>query len=340
MESVAAEASGEGADEQAQATVAEVRDGQPLVMWEVWQGERLQAYLHGSVHVLPGAHIGQEPHVDQAYVDSDALVVEVDISTSQAGLSLLTAQLGMYPRGESLEDHLDEELLTQVREEVAKYDVPLAAAMRMRPWLLAVTLSMLSMTQEGFSQEYGVDRRFLAEAHGRGDDGKPVFALETAEGQLRLFADLPEQQQVLFLKDVLMRAGSNDELRRMLEAWAAGDVQALEELLFAPLQQDPSLLPFYDTFFFQRNRAMAARLTELFANPMVYFVVVGTAHLVGEQSLVSLLAERGFAVEQVYVTTEDDGTGATAEPELDPEALDELEWDGEPASAATAPTTP
>lgn len=287
-----------------------VRDGQPLILWEVRENGQLKAYLHGSVHVLPGAHLGQEPQIDQAFADSDALVVEVDISTSNSALSLLTAQLGMYPTGDSLDDDLDDELLQQAKARAGQYGLPVAAALRMRPWLLAVTLTMLSMAQEGFSQEYGVDRRFLAEAHGRGGSPKPVMALETAEEQLRLFADLPTEQQVMFLRDVLLRSDDHDELRDILQAWASGNVAALEEHLFAPLRQDPSLEPLYETFYFKRNRAMSGRLVGLFVEPRVYFVVVGAAHLVGDESIVSLLQERGYQVEQVYVKTEEDGTGA------------------------------
>ena len=273
-------------------------DGQPLVLWSVEQGGIVRGYLHGSVHVLPGAQVGKQPRVDAAYEDSDVLVVEVDVAVADPSLQLLTTQLGMYPEGESLTAHVPEPLLTDVLAEVKRYQLPLSAALRMRPWLLAVTLTMLGVNEEGFSQEHGIDRRFLATAHSAAAR-KEVVALETAESQLRMFADLPETEQVLFLEDALLRSDGRENLQAILQAWVDGDIPGLSARLFAPLREDPTLRPLYETFYFKRNRAMANRLVELFASGNTHFVVVGAGHLVGEDSLPALLLARGFTVRRL-----------------------------------------
>lgn len=296
--------------------VKDVRDrasevGSPLILWTVHRGDGLVGYLHGSVHVLPNADVGRDPRIEQAFEDSDVLVVEVD-GTAGRSVQLLTVQLGMYPPGESLADHISEDMLSQVMDRSAELAMPQVAVMRMRPWLLAMTMTLRGMAEQGVSPEYGIDSRYLNAAHRAGTPMK-VIALETAESQLRLFSDLSEEQQVLFLRDVLLRSRDNDELQRILDAWIRGDAGALAEQLFAPLRQDPRLHPLYDTFYFKRNRAMAERLVELFVGPGVCFVVVGTAHLVGDQSIVTLLRRRGFTVEQVVVSPPQSPNGLSRE---------------------------
>jgi hypothetical protein len=56
---------------------------------------------------------------------------------------------------------------------------------------------------------------------------------------------------------------------------------------------------FYASFFWRRNAAMAARLVELARDGKTRFVVLGAGHMLGEQGIPALLAQRGFVVERV-----------------------------------------
>lgn len=291
--------------------VLEDGTGQPLVLWSVERDGVLRGFLHGSVHLLPGAHVGERPRIEAAYAQSEVLVVEVDVAVADPSVQLLTMQLGMYPEGDSLAEHVSEALLERVLAEVDQHKLPRAAALRMRPWLLAVTFTMLGVSEEGFSPEYGIDRRFLAQAHGQAT-AKPVVALETADAQLRMFAELSDEEQQLFLEDALLRSDTRENMKIILDAWVAGDVQQLAERLFAPLREDPDLRPLYETFYFRRNRAMAERLLGMFESGKTHFVVVGAAHLVGEDSLPRLLLQRGYEVRRLRAAPAPDA--ATAVP--------------------------
>jgi uncharacterized protein YbaP (TraB family) len=84
----------------------------------------------------------------------------------------------------------------------------------------------------------------------------------------------------------------------MVTAWEAGNPDAMADIVFERAD-DPAFRPLYERVLYQRNRAMAERLTVMADQPDIHFVVVGAAHLVGDQGLPALLAKRGFEVRQL-----------------------------------------
>jgi len=56
----------------------------------------------------------------------------------------------------------------------------------------------------------------------------------------------------------------------------------------------------FNNFLRDRNRAWASTLTRFMEDSGTGFVAVGTAHLLGEQSLLSELRERGYSVQRYY----------------------------------------
>ena len=78
----------------------------------------------------------------------------------------------------------------------------LASLEPMQPWLAAVMFAVLPLQKAGYDPNAGVDRLLKAQAEKEGDK---VHGFETAEEQVRFFADLPEAEQVAFLDEVARR---------------------------------------------------------------------------------------------------------------------------------------
>jgi hypothetical protein len=64
---------------------------------------------------------------------------------------------------------------------------------------------------------------------------------------------------------------------------------------------DPLLKAFQDQLIYKRNIAMAQQLETYMATPKKYFVVVGAGHLVGERSILALLREKRYQIDQLVV---------------------------------------
>ena len=82
----------------------------------------------------------------------------------------------------------------------------------------------------------------------------------------------------------------------MIEAWRAGDLEALSELLFREADDYPELM---EVFLHQRNRNWVPELEAVLASGAPAMVLVGAGHLAGDQGLIALMKERGYQVERV-----------------------------------------
>ena len=89
----------------------------------------------------------------------------------------------------------------------------------------------------------------------------------------------------------------------LLEAWRKGDDARLEQEVFGELARDPSLAPYYELFYFDRNDRMAQSIAERVDAGGRWFVAVGAGHVVGARGIPSLLSQHGYRVRRVIPKT-------------------------------------
>jgi uncharacterized protein YbaP (TraB family) len=92
--------------------------------------------------------------------------------------------------------------------------------------------------------------------------------------------------------------------RRLAQAWADGDLGALEDYpnwcRCADTESQRALLRRLND---ERNAAMAERIDALHGQGRRVFAAVGALHMTGPQALPLLLAQRGFEVQRVGLST-------------------------------------
>jgi uncharacterized protein YbaP (TraB family) len=267
-------------------------------LWEVKsaQAQGGTVYVVGSIHLGRPGELSFPASMDAAFARSDTLVVEVDVGTVDAlALQRFILEQGMLPPNQRLSERLDPETAKLLGPAAERVGLPLAGLERMRPWVVAVTLSVMELQRAGYQAGLGVDRVFLDRARG----AKEILELETAEGQLRMLAGLPEPLQDAMLRDQLSRSEQFTQgLERIIAAWKAGDAEAMAALVFRD-EADPVLRPVYEKLFYERNVRMAQALGGMLAQPRTWFVVVGAGHVVGPEGVVALLEKQGHRVRQL-----------------------------------------
>ena len=85
-------------------------------------------------------------------------------------------------------------------------------------------------------------------------------------------------------------------LTRLVDAWRAGDAPGVERIVLKDLTQEAQL---YQRLLVERNKNWLPKLEALFSRPRRAFVVVGAAHLVGPDGLISMLKAKGYTIEQL-----------------------------------------
>jgi uncharacterized protein YbaP (TraB family) len=87
----------------------------------------------------------------------------------------------------------------------------------------------------------------------------------------------------------------------MIAAWKVGDATVLENMLLEDYREKPEMRPLYQRILIDRNVGMAKKIAGMLEGGGKWFVIVGAAHLAGEQGLVEMLRRdsHDFEVQQV-----------------------------------------
>lgn len=268
-------------------------EGEPA-LWRIADADS-EIWLFGTAHMLAPELKWRGPRFEAAFAAADELVTETDASPAGAAEAYaLSEAMGRLAPGETLSARLapeDQALLARV---TAALRLDSAALETMRPWLAALRLSYADAIARGLRAEAGVETVLAADARAR---GMTMSFLETPQQQVRFLADLPETEQIRFLRDTMNAIESGEtRIDDLDDLWARGDVQTLAALFDAQWKAGSPAL--YETIILARNRAWAdaiqARLAE---GEGRVFIAVGAAHLVGEGNVIDLLRARGIAVE-------------------------------------------
>jgi uncharacterized protein YbaP (TraB family) len=271
------------------ATLAGVADARGSSSVWAMKGARNTVYLAGSVHALPREHAELPAQLERAYAASRTVVMEVDLDDMDPleAVQFVTSR-GTLPEGESLEDVLGAKGYAKVAKLAGTLEVPEVVISKLEPWAAAMVLTQFALMKTGYDPQLGIDMQLASRAKA---DGKPVDGLETVIDQLGIFdgRSLDEQKKFLLesADDAPLLSG---DLRRLIGAWRAGNLKALEKELDKERATAPGL---YDELLGVRNRKWLPQIEALLDRDEDVLVVVGALHFVGHDGLLELLTKAG-----------------------------------------------
>jgi uncharacterized protein YbaP (TraB family) len=233
--------------------------------------------------------------IDLVYDDADVIVMELDMDDlDYVAVMAAMRELGVLDNETRLRDLLGDELQAQAEAAAEATSIPLDLLQDSEPWLAAITVQELLSMRVGFVGELGIESYLSDKALA---DGKPILGLETIGEQLSFLDGLPMRAQSEWLVHSLV-----DGLRiemlvdQLVKAWRGGDIDYLERELIHEAKMSPEV---HDAILLQRNRSWIDTIVSYLDDDVDYLVVVGAAHLVGEDGLVDLLAKREIAVSRL-----------------------------------------
>jgi uncharacterized protein YbaP (TraB family) len=167
--------------------------------------------------------------------------------------------------------------------------------------MLVMTLTTVEYGKLGYRPDLSVDSYLANLAH---KQNIKVIGLETIESQLDLFDHLPVADQWTILDETLASIDSGEaqqDIRSVTKGWAQADRAALDALVLK-YEKDQRLSSqiMQRRFLAERNGPMADKLDSLLTREKNTMAAVGLMHLIGKDSLPSLLRSKGLKVEQVY----------------------------------------
>jgi hypothetical protein len=262
-------------------------------MWEVNSG-KATVYLLGSIHLANEEIYPLDTVITNSFERSDYLGLEIDMSNPDVSIVMKKAY---YQNGETMKQHLRDSTYQLLVKEFAKYKITEPFYQKMKPWFGVMTLQSLEMMKGGFSSDNGIDMHFLNLAK---EKKKGVVELETADFQMNMLDSVLTGMQddfVLFsMKDF---DSTNSQVDDLFKYWQNGDVEAFEKFTTEEYAKMPNSDAFEKAFVTDRNIHMANKIKEYLETNKSYFIVVGAAHLVGNQGVVKLLEnEKKYIINQ------------------------------------------
>lgn len=249
-------------------------------------------YLFGTVHVLRPTTAWGSARVDRAFDSADQIWFEISNPDDQAAMTPLVMQHGFSP-DRPLSSLLTAEETADLRAAAESINVPPDRLDTFRPWLAALTLSIAPVVKAGYDPRSGVEIVLKGRALAA---GKPIHGFETIDKQVGIIAGLPEADQLAFLRSTLKTFDNAAlELDRLVDAWALGDVAAIENYGVQDLREESEEI--YQAMLVRRNTDWAGQIQTLLAGSGTAFIAVGAAHLAGDDSVQRILESRGVEVD-------------------------------------------
>lgn len=224
-------------------------------------------YLFGTLHVLsPGLDWFDGP-VEEAFVQSDELVVETVPAETAAPANLPPHSQATLPQG--------------------------AASVAHAASFLATTQDAVRAGRSlGMALDNGADMVLLRAAV---QYGKQIEPLETLESQFAMIAKLPADKAIVQVApepaDQPDAADLSAAMAQLEQAWASGEHEVFSLMLH---EMQTSVPAAYQVLFVERNARWSDWVAGRMRRPGTAFVAIGAAHLAGEDSLLVRLAERGL----------------------------------------------
>lgn len=265
-------------------------------LWQI-QSKTNISYILGSIHFLKKEMYPINKKIENAFEESDVLVVEANLSTDKiAEVTLLVMKRGMYAGDETLKKNISKRTYTLAEKNLKEYGMDISNFQKFKPWLLSMTITSFEMIKLGFDPNFGIDKYFLDKALNR----KEILELEGAEFQVNLLDSFSAEQQDKFLFYTLYETSkSKKEVEQMVNAWSDGDALGMEKILYENIQKFPGLRYIYKKLIDDRNEKMVDKIISFLKRDKKFFVVVGAGHLVGKNGIIQLLKNKGFKLNQI-----------------------------------------
>ena len=276
------------------ASTGAAAESHPLSMWQL-NGASNRIYLLGSVHLLREQDYPIPSTIYTAYQDADTLIMELDMDDLDPAMTqALVGELGLIEDGRTLMDVMGDDLYAQAEEIAAEINVPLPMFAQSEPWLAAITVEQLMLTRIGFNPNLGIETHLMGKA---ATDGKEILGLEEFAQQLGYLDALSIDAQRSLLMQTLSEAKNIEPMMDgLIDAWRRGDIGFLEAEMLADMQRYPEL---YEALVVARNRDWTNQIEALLDDEQNYLIVVGALHLVGKDSVPSMLRRNGREVAQM-----------------------------------------
>ncbi len=256
------------------------------LLWKLETPSGKVSYLLGTIHTDDQRVTEFSPKIIEAFNQSEAFMMET--------LPTRDPSIFMMKQG-TVAELLTEKEFDQVRELADFHSMHIEAAMRMKPWLLAVIFDLPKP-----KALYSMDELLMAKAE---EQYKRIVGLEKTSEHFSVLDTVSMDEQMVMLRAVLKRSQKEKErdYEKLLKTYQSGDLKKIIDLddkitggMLPKAVWENMRVKLID----ERNAGMAEGLVSE-ANEKPVFAAIGASHLAGEGGVLNRLRAAGFTVTPV-----------------------------------------
>jgi uncharacterized protein YbaP (TraB family) len=264
----------------------------PSSVWEISKNGN-SLFLGGSVHLLRVKDYPMPAAFDYAFDTSAIFVMETDVD-KMADAEIVQYQYDklILPEGQTLQTVLDDAVYKRLETAVGGPGV-MGEISQYKP-SVAINALQAAYLQVNKFTENGADLYYLAKSK---SEGKPIEFLEDVKIQIDMLGSMADGYENEYV------SASIDELPQyvngviaLVSEWKEGAAEAIESSLNAQKAAWPVM---YEIMIYDRNNAWTQKIEQYLTTEQVEFVVVGLAHLHGQDGLLNQLKNQGYTIRQL-----------------------------------------
>ncbi len=263
-------------------------------VWKVSK-DNMTVYLGGTIHLLRAADYPLPIEYDKAYKASQVITFETDVTQldSPELMKEMISKLS-YKGEKTLQSEVSAETYKALSSYAQKSGLSLNFFRKAKPGMVMSTLMVIELQKLGVNQE-GIDMHYQKKAI---KDGKKTDFFESPQEQINFMAQIGIGHEDKFYQSMMLDfSNTNEQFTELLKYWRAGDSDKLDKLANQSMKEKfPKL---HQMLLVDRNNSWLPQIENYFKTKEVEFVLVGAAHLIGEDGVIQQLKQKGYQVSRL-----------------------------------------
>ncbi|MDU7150870.1 MAG: TraB/GumN family protein [Peptoniphilus grossensis] len=253
-------------------------------------------YMLGSIHVGKSSLYPLDENIISALKSSDKIYMEIDVTNKEEAKKM--GEKIYYRDGKNLKDDLGEDLYTRVLKIFEGFGMKEDQVKSLKPWAVYNALSS-DPAPESPKASLGIESYFMSLSL---LNKIQIDELESMEYQSNILENFDKAAYIKMIESLtseIERNGYkniNSGLDKILEAWQSGDRESMKSIL--SMRGDEASEKFSQALSSERDKGMAQKIDGLLKKDgkNTYFILIGSAHLVPENSVTGILRDMGYKV--------------------------------------------
>ncbi len=257
--------------------------------WEI-KNNKATVYLLGSIHFGRDDMYPLDTSIENSFSRSKYLVTEIRMDN----IDPAEIKFDMFlKKNDSLRAYISDTTYQKLLNYFASKQMTELFVKKLTPTGVFLMVSQLESMKAGLNPDKGIEMYFVNKSA-----DKEKLELETISSQFKIFDVFKGYENELIEYSLSAGIDTDSTIDIMVNAWNAGDIKLLEELVLNDYKKDTSELgkKFTYEMLDSRNIKMTEKIDNYLKTDGSYFIIVGAAHLVSNKGIIKLLENKKYKV--------------------------------------------